>query len=217
MMAMRDTDRPTARHAGRQAGAAEVAGGETTPETVEAAEPPAAAGAGEPAAPGTHLADTVARLRRAMRRAARAADPANPLAVAQLELLSAVADEPGVRPGELARRLRLARNSVTTLVNGLHARGLITRTSGGPDARAVNLTLTDAGRDAVDGWKGTNTAIIQAALGTLSGRHQRALAEALPALRELTQAVDALADVPPNRSGAVPDPAAPPPGSSGRP
>lgn len=153
--------------------------------------------AGEPAGPAAAappLADTVARLRRAMRRAARATDPANPLAVAQLELLSAVADEPGVRPGALARRLRLAPNSVTTLVNGLHARGLVTRSSGGPDARAVNLTLTDAGRAAVDGWKATNAAIIQTALATLPDPRRRALADALPALRELTQAVDALAD-----------------------
>lgn len=162
----------------------------------------------EPAGPATAappLADTVARLRRAMRRAARAADPANPLAVAQLELLSAVADEPGVRPGELARRLRLAPNSVTTLVNGLHARGLVTRSSGGPDARAVNLTLTDAGRAAVDGWKDTNAAIIQTALATLPGPGRRALADALPALRELTQAVDALADtgVPGGRAAAT--------------
>ena len=108
----------------------------------------------QPAAPavaaaGPSLADTIARMRRAMRRAARAADPANPLAVAQLELLSAVSEEPGVRPGELARRLKLARNSVTTLVNGLHAKGLITRTLDDSDARAVHLTLTRGGHQAV--------------------------------------------------------------------
>lgn len=165
---------------------------------------PGLASAGSPAGPaaaGPHLADTVARLRRAMRRAARAADPGNPLAVAQLELLSAVADEPGVRPGELARRLRLAPNSVTTLVNGLHARRLITRSSGGPDARAVNLSLTDAGREAVDGWKDTNAAIIETALATLPDPHRGALTHALPALRELTHAVDTLADAgpPPGR------------------
>jgi DNA-binding MarR family transcriptional regulator len=143
------------------------------------------------------VADTVARLRRAMRRAARATDPGNPLAVAQLELLSAVADEPGVRPGRLARRLRLAPNSVTTLVNGLQSRGLITRAAAADDARAVALTLTDAGRQAVDAWKDTNAAIIQTALRTLTGRHYRALAQALPALRELTQAIDEIADAPP--------------------
>lgn len=38
--------------------------------------------------------DGVARLRRALRRACRSADPDNPLAVAQLELMSALAERP---------------------------------------------------------------------------------------------------------------------------
>ncbi|MEV5705024.1 MarR family winged helix-turn-helix transcriptional regulator [Actinoallomurus sp. NPDC052274] len=156
----------------------------------------AAKGIKRPVPAGPELADTVARLRRAMRRAARTVDPANPLAVAQLELLSAVADEPGVRPGELARRLRLAPNSVTTLVNGLQAKGLIIRSAGHLDGRAVTLTLTDKGIEAVDEWKSANTSIIETALASLDDDHNRALSEALPALRELTQAVDAIADAP---------------------
>jgi MFS family permease len=51
---------------------------------------------------GTDLADVVSRLRRAMRRAARAADPVTALSVAQLELLSCLAEHPGARPGQLA-------------------------------------------------------------------------------------------------------------------
>lgn len=145
-------------------------------------------------AAGPPLADTIARLRRAMRRAARAVDPANPLAVAQLELLSAVADEPGVRPGRLARRLQLAPNSVTTLVNGLQAKRLITRTAGGTDARAVNLTVTADGQKAVDDWKATNTSIVQTALADLAPGHYDALADALPALRALIEVIDAIAD-----------------------
>lgn len=150
-------------------------------------------------AAGSLVADTIARLRRAMRRAARAADPGNPLSVAQLELLSAVADEPGVRPGRLARRLRLAPNSVTTLVNGLHTKGLITRSTTTADARAVFLALTDTGQRAVETWKATNAAIVHTALGVLGPCQHHALAEALPALRELTQAIDEIADA------AVPD------------
>ena len=60
---------------------------------------------------GPELADIVSRLRRAMRRAARAADPALGLSVAQLELLSCMAEHPGVRPSQLARMLRLAPSS----------------------------------------------------------------------------------------------------------
>jgi DNA-binding MarR family transcriptional regulator len=148
------------------------------------------------AATGVLLADTVARLRRAMRRAARAADPGNPLSVAQLEVLACVADQPGIRPGRLARQLMLAANSVTTLVNALNTRGLIVRTHATDDARAVALTLTPEGQLAVEGWKTTNTAILQAALGMLGEHHQTALAEALPGLRQLAEAVDTLAEAP---------------------
>src|SRR3954447_23035882 len=137
------------------------------------------------AATGMLLADTVARLRRAMRRAARAADPANPLSVAQLEVLSCVADQPGIRPGRLARQLMLAANSVTTLVNALHSRGLIVRSHAKEDARALTLDLTPAGRQAVEGWTAANTAILQAALGMLDERHQHVLVEAMPGLRRL--------------------------------
>ena len=41
------------------------------------------------------LAEGIARLRRALRRGARVADPGNTLAVAQLELLTALAEHPG--------------------------------------------------------------------------------------------------------------------------
>ena len=48
------------------------------------------------------VADLVARLRRAMRSAARARTPTMPLSVAQLELLSLVQEHPGARSGDLA-------------------------------------------------------------------------------------------------------------------
>jgi len=154
-------------------------------------------GSSPSAATGVLLSDTVARLRRAMRRAARAADPGNPLSVAQLEVLACVADQPGIRPGRLARQLMLAANSVTTLVNALHARGLIERAHAAEDARALTLNLTPDGSLAVERWRATNTAILQAALGMLDERHQDALAEALPGMRRLTEAVDALAETEP--------------------
>ncbi len=137
--------------------------------------------------PETALAELIAQLRRAMRRAARAADPANPLAVAQLELLSCLAERAGARPSELARTLRLAPNSVTTLVNGLVSHGMITRSRGGRDRRAVSLRLTSAGAQAVRNWQAANAGILHAALATLPAERQYALFAALPALGELTQ------------------------------
>jgi len=146
---------------------------------------------------GPELADIVSRLRRAIRRAGRAADPALGLSVAQLELLSCMADDPGVRPSQLARMLRLAPSSVATLLSGLQSSGYVRRTPGGHDAgdrRTVSLDLSDEGLAAVTRWHRVNEEIVRAALTALPERDQAALRDAAPALRDLTAAIDALAD-----------------------
>jgi DNA-binding MarR family transcriptional regulator len=146
---------------------------------------------------GPELADIVSRLRRAIRRAGRAADPALGLSVAQLELLSCMVDDPGVRPSQLARMLRLAPSSVATLLSGLQSAGYVRRTPGGHDTgdrRTVSLDLSDEGLAAVSRWHRVNEEIIQAALAALPERDQAVLRDAAPALRDLTAAIDALAD-----------------------
>ncbi len=155
---------------------------------------------------GPALADIVSRLRRAMRRAARAADPALGLSVAQLELLSCMAEHPGIRPSQLARMLRLAPSSVATLLGGLQSAGYVTRTPGGlrgpgadgtggtGDRRTVSLNLSDEGAAAVSRWHRVNEGIIQAALAALPQRDRAALRDAAPALRDLTSSIDAQAD-----------------------
>ena len=143
------------------------------------------------------LAEGIARLRRALRRGARVADPGNPLAVAQLELLSALTEHPGTRPGQLARMLHMRPNTVTTIVNALTAQGLVSRATADGDRRAVELTATDAGLQAVHAWQATNAAVLHLALSTLPAPQRRALAAAVPALTALAQAVDRLADSPP--------------------
>lgn len=142
---------------------------------------------------GPELADVVSRLRRAMRRAARAADPGMTLSVAQLEALSCIAENPGMRPGELARALRLAPSSVATLLNGLGAAGLVTRVPSPEDRRAASLALSGAGTAAVARWQDVNTGIVAAALASLPEDRRGSLAAAAPALRDLTAAIDALA------------------------
>jgi DNA-binding MarR family transcriptional regulator len=140
------------------------------------------------------LADAVAQLRRAMRRAARAAAPDNALAVAQLELMACLSERPGARPGELARLLRLAPNTVTTLVNGLVRAGLASRADDPSDRRTVHLTLTRAGAEALAAWESTNEQILRRAQGGLSDDQRAALRAALPALAQLITEIDTLAD-----------------------
>ena len=150
------------------------------------------AGGGDARADG--LAEGIARLRRALRRGARVASPGNSLAVAQLELLSALAEHPGARPGQLARQLYMRPNTVTTIVNALTAQGMISRSTPEGDRRAIELTVTDAGQQAVHAWQATNAAVLHLALSTLPAPQRRALAAAVPALEALAEAIDRLAD-----------------------
>jgi len=140
------------------------------------------------------LAEGIARLRRALRRGARVADPGNTLAVAQLELLGALAEHPGARPGQLARLLNMRPNTVTTIVKALTAQGLVARVTATDDRRAVELTVTESGQQAVLSWQATNAAVLHLALSTLPARQQRALAAAVPSLDALARAIDRLAD-----------------------
>jgi DNA-binding MarR family transcriptional regulator len=149
---------------------------------------------------GLPLADVVSRLRRAMRRAARARGPGGSfpggLSVAQLEFLSCLAENPAARPGQVARLLQLAPSSVATLVNGLAGKGLVIRTGGVADRRTATLDLTPAGHAVLADWQDVNEQILAAALTDLPAAGRRRLNSSLPALRQLTAAVDALADEP---------------------
>jgi DNA-binding MarR family transcriptional regulator len=165
---------------------------------------------------GQEIADVVAQLRRAMRRAARAQGRGGlpgGLSVAQLEFLSCLAENPGARPGQLARLLRLAPSSVATLVNALTRQQLVQRIGGVADRRTAVLSLTDGGADVVASWQHVNARILSIALASLAPPSRAGLEAALPALSELTGAVDALADdthsadVPPADPPATEDPA----------
>ena len=138
----------------------------------------------------TVLADIVARLRRAMRRSARVRSPGSVLSVAQLELLSTIEENPGARPGELARLLRLAPNSVSTLANALASSGMLHRDADPSDARAALFELTDDALMQVHTWRDTNAAALAAALQALAVDDQLVITAALPALARLVAMLD---------------------------
>ncbi|MFC8503269.1 MarR family winged helix-turn-helix transcriptional regulator [Pedococcus sp. NPDC057267] len=140
------------------------------------------------------FADLVARLRRAMRRAARANLPTLPLSVAQLELLSVVEERPGSRPGELAQALRLAPNSVSTLANTLATAGMLERAASATDKRAVEYSLTPAGAAHVASWRQVNGSSLAAAVEALPAADQDVLGRALPVLNRLVDLLEEQTD-----------------------
>jgi DNA-binding MarR family transcriptional regulator len=67
------------------------------------------------------------------------------LTVAQYRMLTFANDDPAPL-GELSVRLAMKPPNVTTLIDGLVARGLVTRERGRDDRRRVELALTPKGR-----------------------------------------------------------------------
>jgi DNA-binding MarR family transcriptional regulator len=142
------------------------------------------------------VAEFVARLRRAMRKAARVRVPTMALSVAQLELLSLVQEHPGARPGDLASLLHLAPNSVSTLANAMTSAGMLDRCPGATDKRTVAFTLTPQGAHVVRQWRTTNAALLQSAIAALNSQDQQILTEALPVLERLVAVIDEQAKTP---------------------
>lgn len=142
------------------------------------------------------VAGLVARLRRAMRKAARARTPTMPLSVAQLELLGVVQEHPGARSGDLAGLLHLAPNSVSTLANAMVSAAMLDRCPGATDKRTMAFTLTPEGAHLVRQWRTTNTALLQYSIATLNTQDRQILTEALPVLERLVDAIDEQAQTP---------------------
>jgi DNA-binding MarR family transcriptional regulator len=65
---------------------------------------------------------------------------------ADYSVLVLLADNPGLRPSEVAASLGIKRANFVALANALEARGLVVRHRTAGDRRAVALELTDAGR-----------------------------------------------------------------------
>lgn len=108
--------------------------------------------------------------------------PATP---SQLSTLSSVGQCGPVRLGDLAASERIAPSTLTRLVNVLEERGYLLRQPAPDDARAYLVTITAAGRDALERIREEATNLLTDILLTLPADQLAALDEALPALEQL--------------------------------
>ena len=128
------------------------------------------------------LLGAISAVRRIARRAARAAWPEEPLSPAQSELLRLAAARPGISVAEAAHELRLAPNTVSTLVGRLTAAGLLGRARAESDGRSVRLTVTGKATRRIAEWRDVRAELAARALDRLTPDDRRALADAVPAL-----------------------------------
>ena len=138
------------------------------------------------------LLAAIGAVRRVTRRAVRSAAQAEALPPARSELLRLAATRPGIGVAEAAAELRLAPNSVSTMVSKLTEDGLLSRDRAATDGRSVRLTVTEAGRARIAQWQDIRTDLTGRAIALLSSADRRALAAATPALTRLAEQMERL-------------------------
>lgn len=136
------------------------------------------------------LTDTVMRLRRVLRASIREQYPWEQLPMAQVELMQRLADEPGLGVRELARRHRLATNTVSNLIQQLVTAELVSREPDPNDRRAVVLRLTAKGHRRLQDWLGAHEDRLNGALRELSDQDRSNVGAAIPALSRLVRVLE---------------------------
>jgi DNA-binding MarR family transcriptional regulator len=132
----------------------------------------------------------MAVLRRAARRTAHEAWAQQPLPPAQAELLRLAAARPGITVADAAQELRLAPNTVSTLVGRLSGAGLLSRQRSSEDGRTVRLITTDKAERRRAEFRDLRADLAGRELARMSGPDRQALAAAVPALLRLAERME---------------------------
>ena len=137
------------------------------------------------------LLAAIGLVRRTTRRAVRQAWHTEPLPPAQSELLQLTASRPGITVADAAHELRLAPNTVSTLVGRLTAAGLLRRSRSASDGRAALLTATEQGHSRLEAYRDLRAELAGQALARLTAADRRTLAAAVPVLLRLAEGMSA--------------------------
>ena len=140
-----------------------------------------------PAAPlpsaTAELPVAIGRLARRLRQAS-----ANGLTPSQLSALSVIGARPGIRLSDLATVERVSPPTITRIVAGLEAQGLVERTRDDDDRRASPVQLSDAGSREMQRLRRERDQRLQPMIDQLDESDRQALGAAIPALVRLSQA-----------------------------
>ncbi len=102
----------------------------------------------------------------------------------QVQALQAIAARQPLTVGEIARAMGLERNSASQLVERLVRQGLVERERSLSDRRQVFVTVSHAGRSAIEASAPSIRALADELLGAVSEAQIREAAEALRAMRD---------------------------------
>lgn len=142
--------------------------------------------------PVEQLAHLVPALWRTLTRASRSAQemPANE---SQVSILRRVVAVGSLSPTQLADDLHIARPTVSNLLKGLVALGMVERRPLESDARAVVVVATDYGRTVLESFRRDRAEVLRDGLGDLDATDSAAIIAAIPSLRQLLRRLEVTA------------------------
>ena len=142
-----------------------------------------------PADPAAADPQEIARLRVAIGRLHRrmVQRTSGNLTFSQTSALVAVEKVGPIRLGELAARERVAAPSMTRTVSGLVESGLLHRAGDPQDGRSFLLSITDLGREFLEGLRTERNAALAEGVSHLTSAEYGALRAALPVLEHLAE------------------------------
>jgi DNA-binding MarR family transcriptional regulator len=136
------------------------------------------------------LLAALSAIRRAMRRHGGRPAELSSLTTAQLELARVVRRNPGISTAGAAEAMRLAPNTVSTLIRDLVSAGLLIRRTDPSDRRVARLELTDSWKRKIDAWRDRRVTGVEDAIKQLSPGDRRRIESALPALAHLARELE---------------------------
>ncbi len=113
----------------------------------------------------TAMDQTISHYQRSLRLAIEQAEGPARLTMPQLRCLQAFGADGAALTTQLARRMKVAVPTMTSMIDGLAERGLVTRHPDPADRRQVRIMMTDEGRAVLSRYQ----AIMHARLRTLIG------------------------------------------------
>jgi len=134
---------------------------------------------------GAEFAALADELRRSGRLLARRPVELSTLTASQVDLVRLVRRRPGVSVAQAADELRLAPNTVSTLVRQLTEAGLMSRSADAHDRRVARLELTADMQQKVDAFRDRRVAVLSAAMAELRAADRRGLRDAVAVLARL--------------------------------
>lgn len=146
----------------------------------------------ETGAQAEKLAERLLEVSSSLIRAARSAaaqGARRDVTIAQMELLRLIRRRPDITATEAATELRLARNTVSTLVGQLEGQGLLERRRDENDGRVVRLRLLPPAEVRMAAWRERRLRATTAAVSGLSAGEMTAIADAVAPLEVVALAM----------------------------